>query len=85
MTQEKVEITIALQPITGKLVVNSVPGGADIYVNGLLRGHSPTTLTDIDMSSAKKVELKLKGYQDYEQTLDWPGNGEIDIDKKLVK
>jgi hypothetical protein len=37
------------------------------------------------MGSAKRLELRLKEYSPYIQTLTWPSNGEIDIDQKLVR
>ncbi|HEY1556870.1 MAG TPA: protein kinase [Kofleriaceae bacterium] len=80
----EVAITAGLKELMGKLVINTVPAGADIYINGQPRGHTPTTISDIDMDSAKKLELRLKGYQDYEMELQWPANGEIDLDRKLV-
>jgi hypothetical protein len=83
-TGGEIPVSAILKPITGKMVINTVPGGADVYINGQLRGHTPTTITDIDMDAAKKVEIRLKGYLDYEQDLTWPANGEIDIDKKLA-
>ena len=83
-TGGEVPVSAILKPITGKLVVDSVPDGADVYINGQPRGRTPTTLTDIDMDSVKKLELKLKGYQDYEQNLAWPANGQIAIEAKLV-
>jgi hypothetical protein len=76
-------ITAVMQPITGKLIVNTIPGGADIYIDGQPRGRTPTTLNDIDMGSAKTVELRLKDYRPYVQDLAWPADGVITIDRKL--
>jgi hypothetical protein len=81
----EVTLNAALKPITGKLVVVTQPDGAEIRIDGQLRGRAPTTINDIDMASAKTVELRLKDYQPYIQNLEWPANGEIDIDKKLQK
>jgi serine/threonine protein kinase len=81
----EVTVSAGLAPITGKLVVVTQPDGAEIRIDGQLRGRAPTTINDIDMASAKTVELRLKDYQPYIQTLEWPANGEIDIDKKLLK
>jgi serine/threonine protein kinase len=80
----EVSITAVLHLIRGKLVVNTVPGGADVFIDGQLRGHTPTTITDIDMSSARRLELRLKDYR-VEQDLIWPANGEIDVDRKLAR
>jgi hypothetical protein len=74
-----------MDPITGKLRVVTTPDGADIYIDGQLRGRSPKTVDGIDMTSAKTLELRLKDYQPVVINLTWPGNGEINIDQKLVK
>jgi serine/threonine-protein kinase len=84
-TGGQLQVTAILKPITGKLAVDTVPGGADVYINGQPRGHTPTTITDLDMDSAKKIELKLRGYQDFAQDLVWPANGELAIEAKLQR
>jgi hypothetical protein len=42
------------------------------------------TIPDIEMSSAKKLELRLNGYEPVILDLAWPANGEININQKLV-
>ena len=81
----QISVMALLKPITGKLVVNSVPGGAEIRINDQLRGRTPTTLTDIDMKSARRIELRLAGYEPYVQELVWPKTGQIDLDVKLQR
>jgi serine/threonine protein kinase len=81
----EISVTAALKPITGKLLVNTVPPNAEIHINGQLRGRTPTTLSGIDMDSAKRLELRLKDYQPYVQELSWPPEGKIQIDVKLVR
>jgi serine/threonine-protein kinase len=73
-----------LKPLSGKLVCVSKPDGADLYIDGRLRGRTPVTISDVDLES-KQVELRLKDYQPYTLPLKWPASGEIDIDAKLVK
>jgi hypothetical protein len=74
-----------LKPITGKIVVNSVPGGADVYINGVMRGRTPGTIADIDMNTAKTLELRLLGHQPKIINLEWPANGQVTLDLKLEK
>lgn len=81
----EVPVMALLEPITGKLVINSVPGGAEIRINEQIRGRTPTTINDVDMSSSRRVELRLKEYQPYVQDLEWPANGQIQIDVKLKR
>jgi hypothetical protein len=80
----EIEVSIILKPILGKLRINSVPDKAEIRIDGQLRGKTPITISDVDLS-ATKVELRLQGYQPYIADLTWPPNGEIDIDAKLQK
>ncbi len=80
-----VQVMALLKPVTGKIKINSQPGGADIYINGQPRGRSPTTLNDVDMDSSKKIELRLKDYQPYLQDLEWPSDGSIEIDARLKR
>ncbi|HEY5945728.1 MAG TPA: protein kinase [Kofleriaceae bacterium] len=79
----EVAVRAFLTPMTGKLRVLTQPDGAEIRIDGQLRGVAPKTIEDIDMSSAKSVELRLKDYQPYVQQLQWPANGEININQKL--
>jgi len=81
----EVPVKAMMVPITGKLRVVTTPDGAEIWIDGKLRGRAPTTIADIDMGSAKLLELRLKDYMPYQQSLDWPANGEINIDAKLQK
>ena len=75
----EVAVNAVMDPITGRLRVVTTPAGADVIVDGTLRGRTPTTINDIDMASAKKIELRLKDYQPVIQALTWPSNGEIDL------
>jgi eukaryotic-like serine/threonine-protein kinase len=79
-----VTVMADLKPLTGKLVIVSKPDGADLYIDGRLRGRTPVTISDIDLE-AKLLELRLKDYQPYSLPLKWPASGEIDIDAKLAK
>ena len=81
----EVAVNAIMDPITGRLRVVTTPAGADVILDGTVRGRTPLTINDIDMGSAKHLELRLKEYSPYIQTLTWPPNGEIDIDQKLVR
>jgi eukaryotic-like serine/threonine-protein kinase len=84
-TGGEISVTAVLQIVPGKIVVNSQPGGAEIWIDGQLRGRTPTTLNDIDMGSSKKLEIRLKGYQPFVTDLAWPSNGQIMLDPKLLR
>jgi hypothetical protein len=79
----EVPVAAALSLITGRLLVDSQPSAADIFINNEPRGRTPTTLTDIDISSAKTIEIRLKGYKPYVEDLKWPATSEITISAKL--
>jgi serine/threonine protein kinase len=81
----QVKVMALLKQITGKLVVDSKPDKADILVNGEPKGQTPKTIVDLDMASAKSVEIRLKGYQPHIQELKWPQDGKIVIDVNLKK
>lgn len=84
-TGGEVPVMALLKPVTGKLKINSQPGGAEIWINGTNRGRTPTTLNDIDMEASKKLELRLKDYEPIIWDLTWPKTGEIDIDARFKK
>jgi hypothetical protein len=84
-TGGEMSVTAVMKPMTGKIVLNSQPGEAEIWINGQLRGRTPTTLNDIDIGAAKKLELRLKGYQPFVTDLAWPSNGQITLDVKLQR
>lgn len=81
----EIPIKAMMTPITGKVRVITQPDGAEIWIDGKLRGRAPTTINDIDMGSAKVLELRMKDYKPYTQSLDWPANGEINIDQTLQR
>ena len=77
------EVTFALQPVVGKIVV-SCPPGTEVRVDGVLRLTGPGSITDVDLS-AKKIELRAPGHQPYIRDLQWPPTGVIEIDARLQK
>ena len=81
----RVEVTKALTPITGTLIVVSEPSNAEIWINRDLRGYTPKTIKGVDMDSVRQIELRLKDYQPFVHNLtQWPNNGKIEIEAKLV-
>jgi hypothetical protein len=56
---------VRLQAVGGGLIVDSSPPGAEVYVNGQLRGVTPVTLP---MDAGRyNVTVRRTGYQDYSQ------------------
>ncbi|HSK01821.1 MAG TPA: PEGA domain-containing protein, partial [Kofleriaceae bacterium] len=84
-TGGEVTVSAVMKPLTGKIIVNSQPGEAEIWINGQLRGRTPTTVHDVDMGTARRLELRLKGYQRFVADLEWPASGQISLDAKLQR
>lgn len=55
-------------PATGGIQIVSTPSGAEIYVDNLFKGYTPSTLTDIAAGQHQLI-LKYTGYIDYSQTV----------------
>jgi len=55
-------------PVVGTLVVSSEPPGANVTLDGELKGPAPLTLTDLALGE-HELKLELKGYQPVVQTI----------------
>jgi hypothetical protein len=54
-------------PAAGALNIVSTPSGADIFVDNIFRGYTPSTITEIDPGQ-HQIVLKYTGYTDYSGT-----------------
>ena len=79
----EVRVMAFLSPNTVRLRVTSAPPGAEVYINGQLRGYTPTVLTDLDPDATRSVELRLKDWAPEVRTLDWSQNTDLSIDIRL--
>ena len=79
-----VTVSAVMTPLTGKLRVVTQPDGAEIRIDGQVKGYAPKTIEGLDISSTKKLELRLQKYEPVIIDLTWPDNAEININKKLV-
>jgi hypothetical protein len=78
-------VVAVLTATTGKLRINSQPGGAEIWINGELRGVTPRTIEGLDPENTRTVEVRLKDYAPEVRELDWSKGGTIDLDVKFRK
>lgn len=70
------EIDIELEPLTGLVLITSVPAGAIIEVNGAEKGKTPLLLTDIPLGKYR-IKFVAPGYKTKE--LDLSVNSRIPI------
>jgi hypothetical protein len=68
------DVTAALVPATGPsgtgtMSVSSTPAGASVFVDNVLKGVTPLTLTDIPAGS-HQIMLRLEGYKDYSSAVE---------------
>jgi len=63
------EIKFALKPVTGLLLVESDPSGADLTVNGIFKGTTPVLITDLPLGSYS-LNFKATGQLPRTMTVD---------------
>jgi serine/threonine protein kinase len=78
-----VQVMAQLTSQTGKIVINTTPGGAQIWINGQPRGTTPTTLSGIDIDSTSSIELLHKDFGKYAVPLKWDAAGVAYVDYKF--
>jgi serine/threonine protein kinase len=79
----EVRLMAFLTPNTVRLRVTSVPPGADVYINGQLKGRTPVALGDLDPDTTRSVELRLRDHAPEIRPLDWSQSSELDVEVKL--
>jgi hypothetical protein len=78
-------VLIPLQKINGKILITSIPEGADIFIKGDNRGRTPANLVDIEIETTRELELRHKDFGMRTIPLTWPDNGEITLQIDLKK
>jgi hypothetical protein len=78
-------ISIPLQKINGKILINTSPEGADIFIKGEPRGRTPANLVDIEIETTKNLELRHKDFGTRTIPLVWPDSGEVTLQIDLKK
>jgi hypothetical protein len=78
-----VQVMAQLTSQTGKIVINTTPGGAQIWINGQPRGTTPTTLSGIDIDSTAQIELLHKDFGRQAVLLKWDAAGTAYVDYKF--
>ena len=73
-------VAAVLEATRVKLRINSQPGGAEIWINGELRGVTPKVLEGLDPETVKQVELRLGDFAPETRPLDWSQGDTIDVE-----
>lgn len=55
-------------PLSATLNIFSTPSSAEVYINGVYRGKTPLSITDLS-SGNYNVKLVLSGYEDYSESI----------------
>ena len=63
----------ALKPIHGKLAVDSVPPGAEVFLGNQSLGRTPLVRVDMDPFVDGVIEVRLRGHRPERQRLSWRG------------
>jgi hypothetical protein len=81
----EVPVNATLKRAPGKVLVITHPEGAQIRIDGQLKGSSGKTIEGLDTDTAKQLEIRLDGYAPVLIDLDWSDKVYIQIERKLVK
>ena len=62
---QRLDLRVALLPLTGLLLVHSTPGGAEITIDGADHGRTPALITTLPLGGYR-MRLSLPGFRDKE-------------------
>ena len=79
---ERLEVN--LKPLFGYISINSMPTGADVYINGTREGQTPYLNKKINRGK-NNVVLKKNGYYDYPELVDMGMGEEKVLDVQMVR
>ena len=81
---DTIQIFAQLEPVTTRIVINSTPSGADVYLNDKVVGKTPLDLKDIE-EGEYKLKVVLPQYTPYEENITVEKGKTIKEDIALVK
>jgi hypothetical protein len=73
------KVIAALKPILVTLHVDSIPEGAEVFLNGRSVGRTPLTLTRLDPAVATTIEVRAMGYRPERRDLSWGDRTELRV------
>ena len=81
---DTIQILAQLEPVTTRIVINSTPSGADVYLNDKAVGKTPLDLKDIEEGNYK-LKVILPQYTPYEENITVEKGKTIREDIALIK
>jgi len=82
--KETQQINVVLSPVSGILKIITVPGGAEIYVDGELKPEiTPATLKL--RAGARRIRLRKEGYKEAEQLVEIEDNSVTTLNQQLLE
>ncbi len=72
-----------LAPELGTVELHSRPTGAEVLLDGLPVGHTPTELSDLFLGDTPTVTLRKAGYRDVEAVVRWEGRRFVRLELEL--
>ena len=75
-------ISASLKPLNYSLVINSVPRGASVFIDGSERGRTPLSLTL--QSNRYTLSVREQGYENYETAVDLDRNLTVNASMKPI-
>lgn len=76
-------VIAALRPIVGTLQVDSVPPGAEVFLQNRSLGRTPLWVHDLDPFIDAPIEVRLRGYKPSRQPLRWSGQRQAKLQFQL--
>jgi hypothetical protein len=81
---QEVSIMVQLTTLKGTILVNTVPAGAEIRINGQVRGVTPTKISEVEIESTQSIELRHRDFPPHEVVLKWQADGVAAVDYRFT-
>src|SRR5207302_2183644 len=63
---ENKRLEVKLAPLPGQLTIRSMPGGAQVFLDGTRRGVTPLYLADVDQAEAHAIVLEKRCFNTWQ-------------------
>jgi hypothetical protein len=72
----------SVQPTTGSLEISSTPQGSEIYLDGVYRGTTPSTIPEVS-NGTHKIELRYREYNSWSKSVEIQRGSKSYVDATL--